>query len=141
MSVKMQPPQDARICLTMQGDMRFLVLFSSKEDKSMARMVKKKAAKKVSKAKPPAKSAKRAKPAARKIAGLSVGASVPSFAMPATVAGQVSAAKLKGKPFVLYFYPKDDTSGCTAEACGFQEALPALGKSGLTVIGVSKDDL
>ena len=42
---------------------------------------------------------------------------------------------------MLYFYPKDDTSGCTAEACGFRDAVPAFGKLGLTVIGVSKDGI
>ncbi|MDP9127214.1 MAG: peroxiredoxin [Pseudomonadota bacterium] len=61
--------------------------------------------------------------------------------MPATDLGEVSAASLKGKPFVLYFYPKDDTSGCTAQACGFRDALPELDKLGLTVIGVSKDGI
>lgn len=77
----------------------------------------------------------------RKVDSIAVGAPVPAFAMPATVMGEVSATQLKGKPFVLYFYPKDDTSGCTAEACGFRDALPDFGALGLTVIGVSKDGL
>ena len=72
---------------------------------------------------------------------LDIGMKSPDFSMPATVVGQVSLAKLKGKPFILYFYPKDDTSGCTLEACGFRDQLPAFKKLGVTVIGVSKDSL
>lgn len=51
----------------------------------------------------------------------------------------VSRDGLKGQPFLLYFYPKADTPGCTRQACGIQEALPQLGKLGLAVIGVSPD--
>ncbi len=65
----------------------------------------------------------------------------PDFEMPATDGRSVSLRSMKGKPFVLYFYPKADTPGCTKEACAFQEALPQLGKLGLEVIGVSKDKL
>lgn len=65
----------------------------------------------------------------------------PAFEMSATGGRVVSLAGLKGKPFVLYFYPKADTPGCTKEACAFQEALPALGRIGVTVIGVSKDKM
>jgi peroxiredoxin Q/BCP len=53
----------------------------------------------------------------------------------------VSLDGLRGKPFLLYFYPKADTPGCTRQACGIQEALPQLGRVGLTVIGVSPDKL
>jgi peroxiredoxin Q/BCP len=63
----------------------------------------------------------------------------PAFKLPASQGRTVSSAALKGKPYVLYFYPKADTSGCTKEACAFQEALPQLGKLGLEVIGVSRD--
>ncbi len=52
-----------------------------------------------------------------------------------------ACAAMKGKPFVLYFYPKADTPGCTKEACAFQEALPQLGKIGIDVIGVSPDKM
>lgn len=69
------------------------------------------------------------------------GDSAPDFEMPATGERTVSLAGLKGKPFVLYFYPKADTPGCTKEACAFQEALPQLGGIGLDVIGVSPDKL
>ncbi len=65
----------------------------------------------------------------------------PDFEMPATDGRSVSLAAMAGKPFVLYFYPKADTPGCTKEACAFQEALPQLGKIGLDVIGVSPDKM
>ncbi|MDE1901096.1 MAG: peroxiredoxin [Alphaproteobacteria bacterium] len=70
-----------------------------------------------------------------------IGRPAPAFTLPATRIGKASLKDLKGKPFVLYFYPKDDTSGCTTEACGFRDALPAFAKLGVTVIGVSKDSL
>jgi peroxiredoxin Q/BCP len=67
------------------------------------------------------------------------GDKAPDFEMPASGGRTVSLAAMRGKPFVLYFYPKADTPGCTKEACAFQEALPQLGKIGLEVIGVSRD--
>ena len=60
----------------------------------------------------------------------------PAFEMPASFGRTVSLAGLLGQPFVLYFYPKADTPGCTKQACAFQEALPQLGKIGVEVIGV-----
>jgi len=72
---------------------------------------------------------------------LSVGSPAPDFTMPATGGREVSLASFKGKPFILYFYPKADTPGCTKEACAFQEALPALASTGLEVIGVSPDKM
>ncbi len=75
------------------------------------------------------------------VSGLSAGDKAPSFRI-ATGAGEtVSAAGLKGHPYVVYFYPKDDTSGCTKEAIGFSEAQKKFEKLGVTVIGVSKDSL
>ena len=65
----------------------------------------------------------------------------PSFELPASGGRSVSLAAMKGKPFVLYFYPKADTPGCTKEAQAFQEALPELEGIGLDVIGVSKDGM
>ena len=70
-----------------------------------------------------------------------IGKTVPNFDHPATMVDSVSRASLKNKPYVLYFYPKDDTSGCTAEACDFQENIGAFKKLGVTVIGISKDSL
>jgi peroxiredoxin Q/BCP len=69
------------------------------------------------------------------------GMAAPAFELPASGGRSVSLAAMKGRPFVLYFYPKADTSGCTREACDFQEALPALGGLGLDVIGVSPDPM
>lgn len=69
------------------------------------------------------------------------GDTAPDFTMPASGGRTVSLADYKGKPFVLYFYPKANTPGCTTEACGFQEALTQLAKSGLDVIGVSPDKM
>lgn len=69
------------------------------------------------------------------------GDAAPAFTLPASGGRTVSSAALAGRKFILYFYPKADTSGCTKEACAFQEALPQLGKLGLEVIGVSPDPL
>lgn len=69
------------------------------------------------------------------------GQAAPAFALPATGGRAVSSAALRGKPYVLYFYPKADTPGCTKEACAFQEALPQLGHIGIDVIGVSPDKM
>ncbi len=65
----------------------------------------------------------------------------PDFTLPATGGRTASLAAMKGKPFVLYFYPKVDTPGCTKEAQAFQEVLPAMADAGLEVIGVSKDPM
>ncbi len=72
---------------------------------------------------------------------LGEGDPAPDFTLPASNGRTVSLAGLRGKPFVLYFYPKADTPGCTKEACAFQEALPQLGHVGIEVIGVSKDKM
>ncbi|MGH7081667.1 MAG: peroxiredoxin [Acetobacteraceae bacterium] len=65
----------------------------------------------------------------------------PPFTMPASGGRTVSLEGFGGRPFVLYFYPKADTPGCTREACDFQEALPALSEIGIEVIGVSPDSM
>jgi peroxiredoxin Q/BCP len=72
---------------------------------------------------------------------LEEGMTAPDFTLPASGGRSVSLGALKGQPVVLYFYPKADTSGCTREACDFQEALPALGGTGMTVIGISPDPM
>lgn len=68
-----------------------------------------------------------------------VGQKAPDFTMPTNGAGSVSLAGLKGKKVVLFFYPKDDTPGCTKEACSFRDNLPDFTGVDAVVIGVSKD--
>src|SRR6185437_11521894 len=63
------------------------------------------------------------------------------FTLPTDSGGIVTLSKLRGKKVVLYFYPKDDTSGCTKEACGFRDAIPDFSKIAATVIGVSRDSV
>jgi len=65
---------------------------------------------------------------------LNIGDSAPVFTMPTDGGGSISLKDLSGKKVVLYFYPKDDTSGCTAQACGFRDALPDFGKLDATII-------
>ena len=72
---------------------------------------------------------------------IEIGDKAPDFTLPTDGNGKVALSKLRGQKVVLYFYPKDDTSGCTAEACGFRDSLPDFSKSGATVIGVSKDSV
>jgi len=73
------------------------------------------------------------------MAELSVGDKAPDFDLPTDGAGRVSLSELKGKAVVLYFYPKDDTPGCTSQAQGFSEMRNAFEETGATVLGVSKD--
>ena len=73
--------------------------------------------------------------------GLEAGAAAPEFELPVDGGGRASLSGRKGKKVVLYFYPKDDTSGCTAEACGFRDALPNFSKVKAQVIGISKDSV
>ncbi len=70
---------------------------------------------------------------------LSEGDAAPAFDLPASGAARVSLSALKGRKVVLYFYPKDDTSGCTLEAQGFNALLPDFGKANARIIGISPD--
>ncbi len=72
---------------------------------------------------------------------VTVGKSAPDFTLPTDGGGKVSLKSLRGQNVVLYFYPKDDTTGCTAQACGFRDALPKFGKVDATVIGISRDSV
>jgi peroxiredoxin Q/BCP len=72
---------------------------------------------------------------------IEAGDKAPAFTLPTDGGGTVSLAKLKGKKVILYFYPKDDTPGCTKEACGFRDNLPKFTKTDAVVIGVSKDSV
>ena len=71
---------------------------------------------------------------------LEAGDKAPNFTLQSD-AGKVSRAGLKGRPYVVYFYPKDDTSGCTKEAMDFTAAAKKFEKLGVMVLGVSKDSL
>ncbi len=68
-----------------------------------------------------------------------LGKKAPAFTMPTDGGGKVSLKDLKGQKVVLYFYPKDDTPGCTKEACGFRDALPDFTKVDAVIIGMSPD--
>ena len=70
---------------------------------------------------------------------LNAGDPAPDFDLPTDGGGRVTLSDLRGKAVVLYFYPKDDTSGCTSEAQGFTASADDFKKAGATVIGVSKD--
>ncbi|MGE4313935.1 MAG: thioredoxin-dependent thiol peroxidase [Pseudobdellovibrionaceae bacterium] len=70
---------------------------------------------------------------------LKIGDKAPEFTAPTDNGGTLSLESLKGKTVVLYFYPKDDTPGCTKEACGFNEALQSFKSLNAEIVGVSKD--
>ena len=72
---------------------------------------------------------------------LTTGDKAPDFTLPGDGGSQISLSGLKGKSVVLYFYPKDDTSGCTAEAIAFTKDSKAFKAAGAVVIGVSKDSV
>jgi peroxiredoxin Q/BCP len=72
---------------------------------------------------------------------LSPGDAAPNFQAPADGGATLGLADFKGKALVLYFYPKDDTSGCTTEAKGFTEAAADFAAAGAAVVGVSKDSV
>jgi len=72
---------------------------------------------------------------------LNVGDKAPSFKLKNQDAKVISLADLKGKPIILYFYPKDDTPGCTKEACNFRDEFPKFGKMKAEIIGVSIDSV
>ena len=70
---------------------------------------------------------------------LDVGDAAPDFDLPIDGGGRVTLAELRGQPLVLYFYPKDDTSGCTSEAKAFSEMKAQFEAAGAYELGVSKD--
>lgn len=72
---------------------------------------------------------------------LAIGDKAPSFKLKNQDGKTISLSDLKGKPVVLYFYPKDDTSGCTKEACNFRDEFPKFGKMKAEIIGVSADSI
>ena len=73
--------------------------------------------------------------------GLKVGSRAPAFSLPNEKGQVVKLSELKGKKVVVFFYPKDDTPGCTKEACSFRDGLQAIRKKGAMVLGVSADSV
>jgi peroxiredoxin Q/BCP len=69
------------------------------------------------------------------------GKKAPAFTLPSDDGGKVRLADFRGRPVVLYFYPKDDTPGCTREACAFRDRLAEWKTLGAVVLGISADDL
>ena len=72
--------------------------------------------------------------------GVQVGDTAPDFTLPTDGTGSISLSALRGKSVVLYFYPRDDTPGCTMEACGFNDNLPNFSGVNAEIIGISKDN-
>ena len=72
---------------------------------------------------------------------LTAGSKAPAFTLPADDGSVVSLTDLRGRPVVLYFYPKDDTSGCTTQACEFRDSWKAVRQAGAVVLGVSPDGI
>ena len=72
---------------------------------------------------------------------IEVGKKAPAFTLESSEGGKVKLSELAGKLVVLYFYPRDNTPGCTIEAQEFRDAVPALKKLGAVVLGVSKDSI
>jgi thioredoxin-dependent peroxiredoxin len=67
------------------------------------------------------------------------GQKAPAFSLPSSEGREIALKDLRGKKVVLYFYPKDDTPGCTREACAFRDAKARLARTGAVVLGVSPD--
>jgi peroxiredoxin Q/BCP len=72
---------------------------------------------------------------------LKIGQQAPDFMLPSSDGKILSLKNFAGKKIVLYFYPKDNTSGCTKEACSFESSLKSMKKKGAVVIGVSADSI
>lgn len=72
---------------------------------------------------------------------LSIGDPVPNISLPSSSGKNVSLTDFKGKKIVLYFYPKDDTPGCTKESCAFRDAVEDYADLNAVIVGVSKDSL
>lgn len=73
-------------------------------------------------------------------AELTIQMKAPDFSLPDEAEKHVNLKSLKGRQVVLYFYPKDDTPGCTKEACGFRDAIGPIQKAGAVVLGISLDE-
>lgn len=73
--------------------------------------------------------------------GVAVGDPAPDFTLESDDTGPVTLTELKGRKVILYFYPKDDTRGCTIQACDFRDTLPRFEGVDAVILGVSADDL
>ena len=72
---------------------------------------------------------------------LPIGTKAPEWTLPDQDGKMHSLSDFRGQKVILYFYPKDNTSGCTKQACGFSERVPYLSEAGVRVLGVSKDSV
>ena len=72
---------------------------------------------------------------------LEVGTKAPDFTLPDQNGNMHSLSEYRGKKVILYFYPKDNTAGCTKQACGFAERYPQFTEKGAVVLGISKDSV
>jgi len=72
---------------------------------------------------------------------INAGDQAPDFTLPTDGDGEITLSELRGKKIVIYFYPKDNTPGCTKESCSFNEALKAFDKLNTAIIGISKDSI
>jgi peroxiredoxin Q/BCP len=72
---------------------------------------------------------------------LSVGDQAPNFQLPSTSGKVLSLESLRGQKVVLYFYPKDQTPGCTQEACDFRDSMGQFSEEGITILGISPDSI
>jgi peroxiredoxin Q/BCP len=70
---------------------------------------------------------------------ITIGRKAPAFSLPSDTGEIISLEGLRGRPVVLFFYPKDDTPGCTTEACEFRDSWQAVQRSGAVLLGVSPD--
>jgi peroxiredoxin Q/BCP len=119
-----------------------LRMAAQKTKVAVSKVGKKSPAAPKAKAKPAAKPkpAAKAAPKAEASTSLAEGDKAPAFSLPDETGALVSSASLSGKPYVIYFYPKDDTPGCTKEACDFRDNLRAFNTQKVRVLGVSPDD-
>ena len=72
---------------------------------------------------------------------IEIGKKAPEFSLKTDAGGEIALKALRGRKVVLYFYPKDDTPGCTKEACGFRDARPDFSAANAEIIGVSRDSV
>lgn len=72
---------------------------------------------------------------------LTIGSSAPAFSVPDDTGKTIELSAFKGQKLVVYFYPKDDTPGCTTESCAFRDQFPKFSKLNVAIVGVSKDSV